>query len=359
MASDMATESPAGRVRFEWMLAGLLLLGLFTFSALWAPLCLAAWCAHLARPLHCRVTRWIGGRNGSAAFLTLLAVSLVLGPLLVIAISMVGAALDTLSLLHTPENWNQALERLRSASVARSFGEADTLAFVSLLQSYGVRALGAATTMIGAATSAAIFILVFVVSFYSFLVERRSLRTWLLTYLPLDPRHTLRLGAAFLDTGDGLLIGFGLTALAQSAILTIAFVWIGVPLPFLLGLLVMVASFIPAVGTGLVWGPVAIGLFVAGRNDAAFWSLGAGCFVSVLDNVLRPLFSRSGSTSLPAALLLMAMLGGVAVFGPGGLLLGPVFVRLAIEALVIWRKEHEPSAAVALADGRCCPQANA
>ena len=51
--------------------------------------------------------------------------------------------------------------------------------------------------------------------------------------------------------------------------------------------------------------------------------------------------ARFGRLDLNAFVLLVAMLGGVAVFGTWGLLLGPLFVRLAVEALRIGRERRD------------------
>jgi predicted PurR-regulated permease PerM len=66
--------------------------------------------------------------------------------------------------------------------------------------------------------------------------------------------------------------------------------------------------------------------------------LAVGCVVGVVDNVLRPVLARYGQLRLHGLLLFIAMLGGIAVFGAGGLLLGPLFVRLAVEGLNMLRE---------------------
>ena len=65
-----------------------------------------------------------------------------------------------------------------------------------------------------------------------------------------------------------------------------------------------------------------------------------GAFTSVVDNIVRPWLSRYGNLKLPGFVTFVAMLGGIVVFGGFGLLLGPLFVRLAVEALDIWRDKH-------------------
>jgi predicted PurR-regulated permease PerM len=63
----------------------------------------------------------------------------------------------------------------------------------------------------------------------------------------------------------------------------------------------------------------------------------------VIDNFLRPVFARLGALKLPLFLLFISVFGGLSVFGTWGALIGPLIVRLAIEALAIMRDEERPA----------------
>jgi predicted PurR-regulated permease PerM len=80
---------------------------------------------------------------------------------------------------------------------------------------------------------------------------------------------------------------------------------------------------------------------VADKTGAGAAVLGLGVVVSVADNFVRPLLSRHANLDLPAYLLFVSMLGGIVVFGTWGLLAGPLFVRLAVEALRLGRERQE------------------
>jgi predicted PurR-regulated permease PerM len=120
----------------------------------------------------------------------------------------------------------------------------------------------------------------------------------------------------------------------------VGYIVIGVPQALVLGLLTTLAALIPSIGTGLVWVPVTVALFLSGRNGAGIALLVVGCVVSVADNIIRPWLSRYGHLQLPTFVVLVSMLGGIGVFGPWGVLLGPLLVRLAVEALAIWQDEQ-------------------
>jgi predicted PurR-regulated permease PerM len=116
---------------------------------------------------------------------------------------------------------------------------------------------------------------------------------------------------------------------------------LGVPNSILLGLLTGALSFFPGLGTALVWIPIAVILAVTGHVVRAviLAVLGMGV-ISTIDNVLRPFLARAGQLKLPVAVVFVSMLGGLLLVGGWGLLLGPLLVRLAVEAFAIARERR-------------------
>jgi predicted PurR-regulated permease PerM len=162
----------------------------------------------------------------------------------------------------------------------------------------------------------------------------------MLYYSPLSTAHSARMAAAFEETGRGLFLSLGGTALFQGSLATIGYLIIGVPQALMLGMLTAVGSFIPLIGTALVWVPVTAGMLLMHRSGQAIAVLVLGLVVSSLDNFVRPWLSRYGHLQMPTFVIFVAMLGGIAAFGGAGPLLGPLIVRLTVEALHIWRQEH-------------------
>jgi predicted PurR-regulated permease PerM len=108
----------------------------------------------------------------------------------------------------------------------------------------------------------------------------------------------------------------------------LAFAWIGIPAPLLWGVVMGVFCVFPIVGAWLVWAPAAIALAAAHRTWDAFLLVIIGfAVVHPVDNLLRPAIV-SHATKLNGFLVLIGLLGGVQVFGPSGLLLGPVCVAV-------------------------------
>jgi predicted PurR-regulated permease PerM len=352
LSSELAAEArPSERrqlqsVSFHWLLVLACAAAALTLVPLWAPLLLASWMAMVVRPLHARLVRRVKGSGRAAAVVTVLLVLLSLAPLVVISLSLIGATADLVKRVQSAGGVREALQTLlASESMQAGFSpdqfEVDAQQIAGFAQRLGGGALNAVTTFFGAATAATIGAFVFVFGFYTFLVDSRRCHAWIVDHSPLERWQTLRLSAAYAETGRGLLIGVGLTALFQGTVATIGYVIIGVPQALVFGLLTMFAALIPSVGTGLVWAPLAFGLVVAGRTGEAIAVVVLGCVISVADNFIRPILSRHARLELPTFLLFVAMLGGIAMFGTWGLLLGPLCVRLGVEALRLGRERNE------------------
>jgi predicted PurR-regulated permease PerM len=340
-----AGEPSNGRPALGWLVAVLCLAGALALAPFWAPVVLAAWSALIARPLYRGLAQRIRRRKGAAALLTVLLVVAFLAPLAVTVLSLSGAALDLGHRLMESKNGTDALRSLAQGgdTSALDFRKLDTQQLMALLQRHGGGAWSVAKGLFGAASVVVVGVVVFVSAFYTLLLQGERLHEWLLLRSPLSRGHFQRLSNVFEEVGRGLLLGVGLTAVLQGAVATVGYLLCGVPQPLVLGLVTVFASLIPSIGSGLVWAPVALGLLVSGRHGAASVMLGIGLVVSVVDNLVRPLIAKLGQLRLHGLLLFMAMLGGMAVFGAGGLLLGPLVVRLAVEGLTMAR-ETSPSA---------------
>lgn len=334
-----------GNSAFHWCLLLLAVGAVLAFLPLFAPLLLASWMALTVRSLHAKLARKVGGRGRAAGVVTVLLVAVALAPLLVIVLSLVGSSMTLVERLQKSGGVQEGLQTLltrQAAPVAAQFDlHLDLRRVMEFVQSHGSDALNAATKLFGAASAGAVGIFVFIYGFYTCLVDGPRAYAWLLDHCPLERWQTTRLAAAYEETGRGMLIGVGLTALFQGAVATVGYAIIGVPQALVFGLVTVFGALIPSVGTALVWVPLAIGLFAAGQKGSAAAVVGLGVVVSVADNFVRPLLSRHGQLDLPSFLLFVAMLGGIVTFGGWGLLVGPLFVRLALEALRLGRERRE------------------
>jgi predicted PurR-regulated permease PerM len=105
-----------------------------------------------------------------------------------------------------------------------------------------------------------------------------------------------------------------------------------------------ILSLLPAVGAALVWGPVALYLLTTGSVFSGLGLVAWGVLViGLVDNVLRPILVGK-ETRLPDWLVLIATLGGLAVFGLNGFVIGPTIAAVFIVAWDIFSEARQEEA---------------
>ena len=311
---------------------------------------LAMWMAALARRVHRPVSRYLGDRPRLAAVLTMAILALFLGPAVVLLTLLVADAIDLVQRLMASERTQEIFRELVSSSDGSSQSPSD---LVGLVMSQGGRAWAVGQQIAGTAARMVIGLVTLIAGTYAVLVDGERWYLWIENHAPIPASALRRLAGAFLETGRGLLVGIGGAGLAQSIVATIVYASIGVPQALALGLLTLVFSVVPAVGTAMVWIPVVAGLAVTGRSGAAVVLLIAGvAVIGTIDNLVRPYLARRGKLQLPTYVVLVAMFGGIMIMGGWGVLIAPLVVRLAKEALSILRDERtRPAGSVGNAPG--------
>lgn len=323
----------------RWLLAALCAAGLVMLAPCVPYMVLAVWMGHYARRVYVPVRKVFRGRRGMAATVTVLLFVAVLLPLAAIIASLVVDAIAFIHSLLQSDQTRQILEQLATGDVPGATRPEDGFSLssiVSLVMHQGDRAWAIAKQVAGAAAHVLIGLLILVSGIYGVLVEGRGWYAWIERHAPFDAATTRRFALAFEETGRGLAFGILGAGFVQSVVATIAYVVLDVPAALPLGLITLVFSVIPAIGTALVWAPVAAGLALSGRIEAAI-ALGVigVAVISTVDNLARPYLARLGQLQLPTWVVLVAMFGGIEVIGGWGLIMGPLLVRLAKEGVLV------------------------
>jgi predicted PurR-regulated permease PerM len=121
-----------------------------------------------------------------------------------------------------------------------------------------------------------------------------------------------------------------LIAAVQGALGGFIFWFLGIHAPVLWAVVMALVSLLPAIGSAVIWLPVAIYLLATGAMWQGVLLLAYGTFVmGLVDNVLRPLLVGK-DTQMPGYLVLISTLGGIATFGLSGFIVGPVIAALFI-----------------------------
>jgi predicted PurR-regulated permease PerM len=119
-------------------------------------------------------------------------------------------------------------------------------------------------------------------------------------------------------------------ALVQGVLGGLMFWILGIHAASLWGVLMAFTSLLPAIGSGLVWLPVAGYLILTGSVWQGIALIAFGTFViGVVDNLLRPILV-GGDTKMPDYVVLISTLGGLAIFGLNGFVIGPTIAAMFI-----------------------------
>ena len=148
--------------------------------------------------------------------------------------------------------------------------------------------------------------------------------------VPLSGEHKQELFDKFTTVIRATVKGNFLVAAAQGAMGGLAFWMLGIQAPLLWAVVMAFLSLLPAVGAALVWGPVALYLFVSGAVwKGSMLTVFGVLVVGMIDNVLRPLLVGK-DIKMPDYLVLISTIGGMAIFGLNGFVIGPVVAALFI-----------------------------
>lgn len=183
----------------------------------------------------------------------------------------------------------------------------------------------------------------FVVSFFImlyllffFLRDGPELARKMRTAVPLEENHKRRLQLKFNRVVRATVKGNVVVAVTQGTLGGLIFWFLDIPSALLWAVLMAFLSLLPAVGAGIVWAPVAVYFMLSGM----IWQgvvLGLfGVFViGLVDNVLRPILVGK-DTKMPDYLILVSTLGGLAVFGLNGFVIGPLIAALFLSSWALF-----------------------
>lgn len=331
-------------VPLRYVAAALVVAAVWALVPLWAPVVFAIWTALLLRPFERRLGKMLHGTKRAAAAVTVLVVALILVPLLVLGVSLTAAAFDAQSKLRDSKQMADVVKTFLPSGAGLSLAHLSPARVLDFLRAHAKEAAAVLKAAFGALSALAVALVVYVAALYACLLNGPRAYAWLERHSLLSPKAFGRLGSAFEETGRGLLIGIGGTALLQGVVATIGYAVVGAPSPLLLGFLTTAAALIPSIGTTLVWVPVTVALLATDRIAAGVVLGAIGCLTSVVDNFVRPWLSRFGELEMPTIVTFVSMLGGVVAFGGFGIVLGPLFTRLAMEALELWREAPDEAA---------------
>lgn len=328
------------------LLAGAAVLSFFIFRPFLAPLVLAAVFAVVLQPLYRAIVRSLGNRESIAALATvLLSVVCILAPLSFLGTQIFYESRDLYSSFAAGEergslatSFIKNIGQNLDASIPGAGGFFDNLSadldvYVKQGLEWLIAHLGAA---ISGVTTLLLDLFIFFVALYYLLRDGQKLKQALVTLSPLEDSDDEVVSERLALSINSVIKGNLTIALTQGVLTAIGLTIFGVPNSVLLGTIAAIAALIPAIGTAFVLAPAALYLFIIGDTVPALGLLAWGVLaVGLVDNILGPKLIGSGMRLHPLFVLL-SVLGGIALFGPIGIFLGPLTLSLLFALITIY-----------------------
>lgn len=311
--------------------------------------------AIMFQPLSAKLADKLGGRKNVAASLVLLGlIAVFVIPTILLGINLVNEASSIYNRIVTGQ--------IDITEIVRNLQDALPESLRRFIAQYGIRDFEQVRTEFGSSITSGLqalagrllslgqgalsFIAALGVMLYlSFFLLRDGDRYGLLVResLPLKPETRDSLVAHFLLVVRATMRGTVVVAVVQGALGGILFSALGIEGALIWAVLMGFFSLLPAVGSGIIWVPVAIYLFAAGEVGKAAILVFCGVFIiGMVDNVLRPILVGR-DTRMPDFVVLISTLAGLELFGLNGFIVGPVIAALF---MAVWNQQRDRKLAV-------------
>lgn len=202
------------------------------------------------------------------------------------------------------------------------------------------KAAGAAAGFLSATGSFLFQFAMMLVTLFALLMEGKAFVKYLENISPLPENQLMELLEEFRKTSVSVLVSSTATAGVQALAAMAGYFIAKVPHPIFLTLVTFFVAMIPAVGAASVVVAAAAYLWLTGHGGMALFLVIWGVVVvGLIDNIVKPLLVKRG-LDLNGYVVLLALLGGIAVFGLPGLLLGPLAVAFFLAVMRLWQRAY-------------------
>src|SRR5437867_1003625 len=304
-------------------------------------LCFALLLAYMLHSLKRRLQKKIRNCSLCAVILILLILIVIILPMISLSFKLVAEIRSNLSMVTDSPDRYVYLEEMERF-LQRLTGEPTDLHVYKQRLMGQVRSflLRAAPDFLGSLAELVLgLFIMFFVMFYLFQGRRKSLDRFL-ELIPLAPNLKDKLIEEVKSVTWAVVYGQVMTALVQGTLGGMGFLLFGVPNPILWGFTMIILSFLPVVGTSIIWVPAGILLILSGETFRGIGLLlWGGILVMNVDNFLKPRLI-SGRSNIHPVTVLLGVLGGLKLFGFIGLVAGPLILALMIALIRFYEEEY-------------------
>ena len=289
-----------------------------------------------------RPYNWVKRRlrtdTAAAAVAVVLIALLVVGPAVGLGTYVVQQAMDSTSTLQSGEGireFKASLEQHPQFGGIVRWAE-ERLEIESQLRQLGGAIGGYAASFLKGSVHVLTQLVIMLFVLFFLLRDREAARDALRQLMPLSTEEVDdvfgRIASTILATVNGSII----VAFVQATLAGIMYAALGVPAFAIWAAITFITALIPVLGTFLVWGPIALYLAFSGSMVKAIilvaWGLIA---IGTIDNFLYP-YLVGDRLRLHTVPTLFSILGGISLFGPAGLILGPLALAITLALVDVW-----------------------
>lgn len=345
---------PAFNRSFILLLALATIAFIWVIEPFWGAVFWSVVLALLFHPLQRKMSAWMAGRHNVSALITLSVILLmVVLPIFLLVMSIANELSNLYQSVQSGQiNINQIIDRFLEAlpqqvyAYLQSAGLADQAVLRQKVSQLALKAFQFwATGALNFGQVTAGFFVGFGVMLYMLFFMLRDgvqIAGMVKRAIPLDSdtkQHLLRkLTTVVRATVKGNIV----VAVTQGVLGGGIFWALGLPSALLWGTVMALLSLLPAVGSALIWVPVAIYLLLTGAMLKGMVLIVFGALViGTVDNILRPILVGK-DTRMPDYLVLVSTLGGISVFGLSGFVVGPLVAALFVASWDLFVTRQQP-----------------
>jgi len=326
-----------GTITFLWLLKP------FAYPIFWA-----AVIAGLFGPLYKRVNRKLRHPNLSTAIMLIVAIFVIILPLAMIASVLLAQAIDMYSALKNTEDIQHKARGIINLLKENPYFQKLDLDEKALTEKFYDISGSISKYIVGYLTdltqNTLLLIINFIVMLYClffFIRDGDRLLRGSLYILELKDEIGNRIYQRFTSTARATLKGTLIIGLIQGTMGGILFWAVGIHSASVWGVIMILAAMIPGIGCAIIWAPAALILLATSHVWEGLVVLAVGSLViSSIDNILRP-WLVGKDTQMHPLLIFLSTIGGIAVFGVSGFVIGPIITALLSTLWEIYEKHYQ------------------
>jgi predicted PurR-regulated permease PerM len=309
----------------------LLLLKPFAYAIFWA-----AVIAALVHPLHKRIQKYIHSPNFSAAITLLIVTVVIVLPAIILGMLMFNEAVDLYDKVRTNQDFivnyvDQTFTALKNNSALARLN-LDTGFINNQIKEWGSDLTPRLAKIISDFTqNSFIFLAMFIIMMYTlffFIRDGERMLRKLMYLSPLDNKFENIMYKKFTVTANATIKGTLIVGLIQGALGGIMFAIAGIDGALIWAVIMALLSIIPGIGSAIVWFPAALILIFTGQVWQGIMILIVGALIiGTIDNLLRPILVGK-DIEMHELIIFFSTLGGIAIFGFSGFMIGPLIAAL-------------------------------